>query len=84
MGVVIGLVLAAAGYFLVVPRVLEQAGPRPIPGTPENNEVCIQVITSARDPKTGAIREFPTPCDVPDGWETVQNDVPTLDDYGPQ
>jgi hypothetical protein len=31
-------------------------------------EVCIQVITPARNPLTGECRVFPTPCDVPDGW----------------
>jgi hypothetical protein len=29
---------------------------------------CVQVIQPARNPKTGEVREFPTPCDVPDGW----------------
>ncbi|MDO8495886.1 MAG: hypothetical protein Q7S43_00325 [bacterium] len=32
---------------------------------------CIQVITRARQPKSGEIRDFPTPCDVPDGWEKI-------------
>ncbi|MBI4158361.1 MAG: hypothetical protein HY505_01970 [Candidatus Yanofskybacteria bacterium] len=31
-------------------------------------QFCIQVITPARNPQTGEIREFPTPCDVPEGW----------------
>ena len=42
--------------------------------------ICAQVITPARDPKTGTIKEFPTPCDVPTGWVVIQNDVPSLDD----
>lgn len=33
------------------------------------NEICIQVISYARDPETGQCIAFPTPCDVPDGWE---------------
>ncbi|MDP3918198.1 MAG: hypothetical protein Q8Q30_03430 [Candidatus Woesebacteria bacterium] len=33
--------------------------------------VCIQVITPAKNPKTGECKEFPTPCDVPAGWEKV-------------
>lgn len=45
----------------------------------KNNDVCIQVITPARNPDTGEIQEFPTPCDVPEGWEPVQNDIPGLD-----
>ncbi len=36
-----------------------------------NDELCIQVITPAKDPKTGECKEFPTPCDVPEGWEKV-------------
>lgn len=35
--------------------------------------VCIQVITPARDPQTRETREFPTPCDVPEGWEVIPN-----------
>lgn len=36
-----------------------------------SQEVCIQVITSAKNLETGEIKEFPTPCDVPLGWEAV-------------
>lgn len=32
-------------------------------------EVCAQVITFARNPETGQCEAFPTPCDVPEGWE---------------
>ena len=35
------------------------------------NEMCAQVITPAKNPQTGEIRDFPTPCDVPEGWEIV-------------
>lgn len=41
------------------------AFPQPSP------QICIQVITPARDPVSGACRDFPTPCDVPAGWERV-------------
>jgi len=30
---------------------------------------CIQVITPAQNPTTGECKNFPTPCDVPAGWE---------------
>lgn len=30
--------------------------------------VCIQVIVTARNQQTGEVRDFPTPCDVPEGW----------------
>lgn len=33
--------------------------------------MCIQVITAARNNETGEVRDFPTPCDVPDGWEIL-------------
>jgi len=45
----------------------------------ENDTVCIQVITPARNSQTGDIREFPTPCDVPEGWDIIQNDIPGFD-----
>ena len=35
-------------------------------------EICIQVITPARNPQTGEVRDFPTPCDVPEGWIPTQ------------
>jgi len=38
--------------------------------TSEKKPACPQVITPATSP-TGECKEFPTPCDVPDGWEIV-------------
>ncbi|MEK7612349.1 MAG: hypothetical protein AAB407_03335 [Patescibacteria group bacterium] len=37
----------------------------------ETQEFCIQVITRAQNPKTDEIRDFPTPCDVPEGWDVL-------------
>lgn len=34
-------------------------------------QFCAQVITPAKNQKTGECKEFPTPCDVPEGWEKV-------------
>ncbi len=34
----------------------------------EEEQICAQVITPAKDPDTGLVTDFPTPCDVPDGW----------------
>lgn len=34
--------------------------------------VCIQVITRAKNPLTEEEKDFPTPCDVPFGWEIIQ------------
>lgn len=33
--------------------------------------VCAQVITTARNSLSGQVKEFPTPCSVPWGWEVV-------------
>ena len=38
----------------------------------DDGEVCIQVVTDARNPLTGEKRSFPTPCDVPAGWEKIE------------
>ncbi len=32
---------------------------------------CIQVITPAKNLTTGEIKDFPTPCDVPEGWQKL-------------
>jgi len=37
----------------------------------EHDGYCAQVITRARNPKTGETGDFPTPCDVPKGWEKI-------------
>lgn len=34
-------------------------------------DMCIQVIAPARNKTTGEIKQFPTPCDIPDGWEQL-------------
>ncbi len=34
-------------------------------------EVCVQVLTSAKNRETGEVRSFPTPCDVPEGWDKL-------------
>lgn|SRR3989338_3332301 len=37
----------------------------------KSTQICAQVITPARNPQTGEIRDFATPCDVPAGWEKL-------------
>ncbi|MCK5452644.1 MAG: hypothetical protein KAI51_04345, partial [Candidatus Aenigmarchaeota archaeon] len=37
----------------------------------EDSPACAQVITPARNLNTGECVEYPTPCDVPDGWDVV-------------
>lgn len=39
-----------------------------VPLTSPAPAACIQVIAPARNPLTGECRNFPTPCDVPEGW----------------
>src|SRR5262245_49486339 len=34
---------------------------------------CIQVLAPARNPLTGECRVFPTPCDIPDGWQRTSS-----------
>jgi hypothetical protein len=36
---------------------------------------CVQVITPARNPLTKECIVFPTPCDLPEGWQRVQSCV---------
>ena len=40
----------------------------------EDNGTCAQVLTDARDPSTGKIETFSTPCDVPEGWDRLETD----------
>lgn len=42
-----------------------------VPLTSPRPEPCIQVVQAARNPLTGECRTFPTPCDVPAGWQKV-------------
>lgn len=41
-------------------------------GATGNKTLCAQVEVSASDPLTGTCQVFPTPCDVPEGWDFVQ------------
>ena len=38
---------------------------------PEDETVCIQVITAGKNKLTGEIKDFPSPCDIPEGWEII-------------
>lgn len=37
-------------------------------------ENCIDVITDARNPETGEIKEFSNICDIPEGWDVLETD----------
>ncbi len=53
------------------PRIIEPTKPIPssLPARERETNACIQVITPAM--KDGICKEFPTPCDVPNGWSKV-------------
>lgn len=70
------LLIIGVGAFLYVDSSTPSTkAPEEVQETPaveeEEPAFCIQVITPARNPETGEIREFPTPCDVPEGWEPI-------------
>lgn len=81
------LVIGTLGIALIgLAFLYAQKAPQVSPTTPlqpapaqEEQEMCAQVITPARNPESGEITEFPTPCDVPVGWEIIQNDIPDLE-----
>lgn len=37
------------------------------------SKICIQVIAPAKNSTTSECKKFPTPCDVPIGWEKVES-----------
>jgi hypothetical protein len=82
--IIVTLALALGfGYYQFVYTKQPASLPTPQTATTTPNTdtdtVCAQVITSARNPDTGDITEFPTPCDVPEGWDVIQNDIPDLE-----
>jgi len=90
IGVVVGIAIGTLGYWAFTSGAL--SGVMPILGervdtksedsamkkTPDGT-FCATIITPARDPETGSIKEFPTSCSVPEGWEVIENEVPELD-----
>lgn len=61
--------IAIVGYFVAAKT--QNWWPFANSGQRDDGQICIQVITRAKNPKTGEIKDFPTPCDVPEGWEVV-------------
>lgn len=45
---------------------------------PQDGQICAQVITPAKNIQTSECKEFPTPCDVPEGWEKVGSCVDAI------
>ncbi len=40
------------------------------------NLFCTQVVVKAKNPINGEVKEFSTPCDVPEGWQEVERKIP--------
>ncbi|KKR80857.1 MAG: hypothetical protein UU26_C0009G0043 [Candidatus Daviesbacteria bacterium GW2011_GWC1_40_9] len=39
----------------------------------EQPRICNVGLRAAENPKTGECRQFPTSCDIPDGWAVVES-----------
>jgi len=72
IAIAIILILLAAGAAYVYAPSEESTG----------NELCAQVLTDARNSETGEIETFPTPCDVPEGWDVLETDPETFQKNG--
>lgn len=73
-----GVAMIVVGTGLIVWSFTREQVPEPLrdPAIPDDDgQMCAQVITSAKNPETGEVVEFPTPCDVPEGWEVQQPNV---------
>ena len=74
-----GLVILAAAALLLVQYANREPvtvpswalAPDKIEVVTGEDEVCIQVVVQARNLATGEIKEFPNPCDIPEGWEII-------------
>jgi hypothetical protein len=68
----LGIVFVVMAFLVAVFFIYEAQYGKPT----EDNidaQVCIQVVTPARNTETGIVRDFPTPCDVPEGWEKISD-----------
>lgn len=41
---------------------------------------CAQVVVKAKNPINGEVKEFSTPCEVPEGWQKIETQNPKLED----
>ena len=53
-------------------KFISTSTPQVIESSKDSQKICAQVITPAKNTKTGEMRDFPTPCDVPTGWEVIK------------
>jgi len=79
-GVLFIFAIAALAGFLIFARANTSwpfgSALLPIENNIENkdNVACIQVVTPARNKTTGEVKDFSTPCDVPPGWEKLDDE----------
>ncbi len=72
-----GVVLIVLGMGLILLSIRSVSAPRDegvadaILPDDDAVEICAQVITSAKNNETGEVRDFATPCDVPEGWTAL-------------
>lgn len=61
------------GFKCEIPdKTIPDASGKCVPEKDKNDDkVCAQVITSAKNPDGTQCKDFPTPCDVPSGWVKV-------------
>lgn len=70
-----GIIILIIGgrYYLQSIETFRYFGKQEIKNILPDNQVCIQVITPAKNLQTGECKDFPTPCDVPAGWEKIES-----------
>lgn len=57
--------------FQNIVKSIKLATPAPISSAEPDGKMCAQVITPAKNLTTGEVKDFPTPCDVPAGWQVL-------------
>lgn len=81
IGIIVGMAVGLAVLVFAQQKNQLEEGNLPIYRNKPEVDYCVQVITKARNTKTGEVKEFGTPCDIPKGWEVVENDEqPTASD----
>lgn len=49
-----------------------------------STRICIQVLATAKNPATGEVRTFPTPCDIPQGWVKIEDTASSTEPQSPK
>jgi len=78
-GIAAGAFQCSKGYTCIASGTYPDAGGTckienvsPPPGT-----MCAQHVVTAKNTATGEVHDFPTPCQVPEGWVSTSEPVPT-------